>query len=271
MARRCPRGAELRKHAMPKETFFNLPEAKRDAITAIAIEEFAEHAYSDVSISRIVARAGIAKGSFYQYFEDKEDLYAYLLDLIVERKRALFSLDHPDPQHVGVFNYLRWIAANGVRFEQAYPQLSRLAYRSFSSNNMPQAFQARARRETIAFYRRLVALGQAQGDINPAVDADLAAAIFDLVLASLNQIVAGYILDHHAHTAGDRLLFDQPEILRIYNQAIDILEHGLRAPETRDTSLPSPVPAQAAAPAQPAQAHTFIGMASDASNTEERP
>lgn len=223
---------------MPKETFFNLPEAKRDAITEIAIAEFSEHAYGDVSISRIVARAGIAKGSFYQYFDDKEDLFNYLLQLIVERKRAMFSLDHPDPQHEGVFNYLRWIAANGVRFELAYPQLSRLAYRAFSGNTMPHAFQVRTRSETLDFYRRLVALGQAQGDISPAVNADLAASIFDLVMSSLSQIVMGFIVDYDAGAPNERPLFDQPEIIQLYNQAIDILEHGLR-------NVPITPPAQA--------------------------
>lgn len=214
---------------MPKETFFNLPDAKREAITEIAIEEFAEHAYGDVSISRIVARAGIAKGSFYQYFDDKDDLYSYLLQMITEKKRAMFSLDHPDPQHVGVFNYLRWVAANGARFEQAYPQLSRLAYRAFSGSTLPQAFQARVREETVVFFRQMVALGQAQGDISRDINADLAASIFDLVISSLNQVLGRYIIAYDASAPNERPLFDQPEVLRLYNQAVDILEHGLRA------------------------------------------
>ena len=60
---------------MPYETFFNLPEEKRQTIFDILLEEFAENDYNSVSISRIVNRAGIAKGSFYQYFEDKKDLF----------------------------------------------------------------------------------------------------------------------------------------------------------------------------------------------------
>ena len=44
---------------MPKETFFNLPEDKRQAILDLAIEEFAAHDYKNASISRIVERAGI--------------------------------------------------------------------------------------------------------------------------------------------------------------------------------------------------------------------
>jgi AcrR family transcriptional regulator len=42
---------------MPKEIFFNLPEEKRERITALAIEEFAENDYDLASISRIVSRA----------------------------------------------------------------------------------------------------------------------------------------------------------------------------------------------------------------------
>ena len=75
----------------------------------VIMDEFAENDYANVSISRIVTNAGIAKGSFYQYFEDKDDLYSYLFDLIIEAKAETFSLDQPDPQHIGIFAYMRWI------------------------------------------------------------------------------------------------------------------------------------------------------------------
>ena len=53
---------------MPKDTFFNLPEDKRALICKVALEEFGEYTFDQASINRIVAKAGIAKGSFYQYF-----------------------------------------------------------------------------------------------------------------------------------------------------------------------------------------------------------
>src|SRR5512136_1009829 len=93
---------------MPNQTFFNLPDEKREQITQVAIDEFADNDYDAVSISRIVARAGIAKGSFYQYFAGKEDLYAYLLELLVDAKMQFLSGYTPDPKHTGIFAYLRW-------------------------------------------------------------------------------------------------------------------------------------------------------------------
>lgn len=63
---------------MPKQTFFNLPKEKRDRIIAAAKEVFSKNSYEEASINQIVKLAQIPRGSFYQYFEDKDDLYGYL-------------------------------------------------------------------------------------------------------------------------------------------------------------------------------------------------
>ena len=64
---------------MPKETFFKLSEEKRRRILGAAGEEFTTVPYSEASINRIVKNAQIPRGSFYQYFEDKEDLFFYYM------------------------------------------------------------------------------------------------------------------------------------------------------------------------------------------------
>ncbi|HLR71545.1 MAG TPA: TetR/AcrR family transcriptional regulator, partial [Pseudogracilibacillus sp.] len=65
---------------MPKQTFFNLPEEKRDTLIHAAKNEFSRVSLYEASIANIVKEAEIPRGSFYQYFEDKDDLYFYLLD-----------------------------------------------------------------------------------------------------------------------------------------------------------------------------------------------
>ena len=59
---------------MPKETFVKLPEEKKDKIIKAAKKEFARVPFEQTSIKNIVEDADIARGSFYQYFESKEDL-----------------------------------------------------------------------------------------------------------------------------------------------------------------------------------------------------
>lgn len=65
---------------MCTETFLRLPEEKRSRFLEAAWEEFTRVKFSDASINQIVRRAGIPRGSFYQYFSDKEDLFFYLLE-----------------------------------------------------------------------------------------------------------------------------------------------------------------------------------------------
>ena len=69
---------------MPTETFFRLPEAKRETLLCCARQEFARVPYPDASINRIIHAAGIPRGSFYMYFADKADLFLHLMDQFVD-------------------------------------------------------------------------------------------------------------------------------------------------------------------------------------------
>jgi AcrR family transcriptional regulator len=212
---------------VPKETFFNLPSDKRERITQIAIDEFGKYEYADVSISRIVARAGIAKGSFYQYFEDKEDLYSYLLDLILQKKREMLSLDHPDPQHIGIFRYLRWMVEAGVQFELAYRDLWQVGYRAMNRNAYPEPFYTRARQEAHLFYKRLVALGKEQGDLRAEIDEDLAAFFFVTIFLGLGQYLAPHLAAHEANGHEKVTFFERPDVVSIFEQTVLVLEQGM--------------------------------------------
>lgn len=64
---------------MPKETFLKLSKEKQQKIIKSAKKEFARAPIENVSIKNIVEEADIARGSFYQYFESKEDLLIYIL------------------------------------------------------------------------------------------------------------------------------------------------------------------------------------------------
>lgn len=74
---------------MPKGTFFNLSPAKRERLLQAAVNEFARKPCGEVSINRIIREAEIPRGSFYQYFYGKTDLFQYVLRLYSEQMEAL--------------------------------------------------------------------------------------------------------------------------------------------------------------------------------------
>lgn len=74
---------------MPTNTFNNLGAEKQRRIFTAAVQEFAAKRFSEASINQIIKDAEISRGSFYQYFEDKEDLYLFVLAEIGKEKMAV--------------------------------------------------------------------------------------------------------------------------------------------------------------------------------------
>ena len=73
---------------MPTVTWERLPAARRQAVLDAAEAEFAARGFSGGSLNVIARNAGVAKGSLFQYFTDKVDLYVHLSELASRRIRA---------------------------------------------------------------------------------------------------------------------------------------------------------------------------------------
>jgi AcrR family transcriptional regulator len=65
---------------MPKETSFNLDQDKKQKIIEAAMNEFTDNELHKARVSNIIKEANIPRGSFYQYFEDIDDLYYHIID-----------------------------------------------------------------------------------------------------------------------------------------------------------------------------------------------
>ncbi|MGX7420647.1 TetR/AcrR family transcriptional regulator [Carnobacterium gallinarum] len=76
---------------MPTQTFFNLPEDKQQRLLDAASAEFSRVPFNSASINNIIKLAEISRGSFYQYFEDKEDLYYYFFNSLKKDSRKLLE------------------------------------------------------------------------------------------------------------------------------------------------------------------------------------
>lgn len=73
---------------MPTVTWARVDPARRAAIIEAAEDEFGAHGFSRGSLNVIARRAGVAKGSLFQYFADKRDLYAFITDIASQRVRG---------------------------------------------------------------------------------------------------------------------------------------------------------------------------------------
>jgi AcrR family transcriptional regulator len=203
---------------MPKDTFFNLPDDKRELICKVAIAEFAEYPFDQASVNRIVANAGIAKGSFYQYFEDKADLFLYLARLAGEAKAQYISPVMRNPEEHDFFTLLRELYVSGIQFAAEHPEYAEInknllenkaspLYRELMAENLPSAYE---------FFERMLENAVAKGEVRADIDTKMLA----YMLVPMNAHVVEYYVEH---IAGE---YDE-WMLETLDQFVDLLRNGI--------------------------------------------
>lgn len=75
---------------MAKETFHNLSSEKREKILDVLKTVFREKPFHEVTVKEIVEESGIARGSFYQYFDDLQEAYFVILNSELGDIHSLF-------------------------------------------------------------------------------------------------------------------------------------------------------------------------------------
>ena len=66
----------------------------RDKLLRVARDVFEDDGFDGASVSRIVDEASVSRGTFYLYFESKEDIFRTLAeDLLEPGRRAATSVD----------------------------------------------------------------------------------------------------------------------------------------------------------------------------------
>src|SRR5262252_1714617 len=71
-------------------------EARRQAILAAALEEFCARGFAATRIDDVAARAGVAKGTIYLYFDDKQALFREIVGTMLVPLIAV--LEAPPPE-----------------------------------------------------------------------------------------------------------------------------------------------------------------------------
>lgn len=119
---------------MPKETFNNLASEKKQAFIKAFLEEFATKNYDKASISVVVKKLKIAKGSVYQYFDNKLDLYLFLKSHCEGIKMA-YVMELKRAEYVDFWSYYRAMYESGVLFDLEHPLESKFLYRIGEKEN----------------------------------------------------------------------------------------------------------------------------------------
>lgn len=103
-------------------------EQRRAQILEVAKTVFAEKGYHDARIDDIVARARVARGTFYLYFGDKRTIFEHIVDGFVERiTHTIYKINPEDPAHTPIAQ-LSDNVRNVMRLFSSDPDMAKILF-----------------------------------------------------------------------------------------------------------------------------------------------
>ncbi|HKL42578.1 MAG TPA: TetR/AcrR family transcriptional regulator [Clostridia bacterium] len=209
---------------MPKDTFYNLPDEKKDRIEKVAIDEFSSKGYDQATISAIVKKARIAKGSFYQYFDNKEDLFKHIMDLIGREKIEFMSPILKNPEKHDFLTLIKEVYLSAVKFGANRPKLLFIASELNNNKSHPayKDFVEEGKKKAIEIYSNLIELAINRGELREDIDVHFLAFTISSMGYNLNEYYFDFInkenLDYEDYSQ---------KIIDLVDKQIDILEKGI--------------------------------------------
>jgi AcrR family transcriptional regulator len=214
-----------------KQGFLNLSQEEQVRVLEAALDEFAERDFESASLNRIIQNAGISKGSMYHYFQNKEDLYMYMLDKVMEEKKhfllgALQSLGRP-VQELNFFDSLAFQLEVSLQFAGKNPRYHMINthLQNMLETGLKKRIFGRLGAEFDSYIAAMVDSAIATGQFQNNLDRDFTMRILRFFLLKFTDLYPDYreILQH-----GDEVMASEMK------KVVEFLKHGLCRPSRKD-------------------------------------
>jgi TetR/AcrR family fatty acid metabolism transcriptional regulator len=203
-----PIGGNKRAHSMSKKVI------RRESIIQAAIEVFSKKDFKTASISEIAQKAGVADGTIYQYFRNKEDLF---FSIPIEKTNEFRSQLGLHLEGItGAFNKIRKFVWYFLHFFKTNPGYGRILMLEM---RVSKGF---VKTETYGFLKQSVSQvmdilleGQNEGVIRQDTDIYI---LRHLILGTLEHMVTRWLLKDERY-----------DLLEHHQEVSRIVIDGLRA------------------------------------------
>lgn len=136
---------------MMNEKFLRLPKEKQENILQAAISEFACEGYDRASTDNIVLRAGISKGSLFNYFTNKQGLYEDIVSYIIAKAQKEVIEEIVKISGEDFYSRLKKVLVIKHRYMTKYPLEVRILSNYISMNSKTNNDKVRHYRQVEAY------------------------------------------------------------------------------------------------------------------------
>ena len=211
-------------------TFTNLPPDRQEAVVMASAEEFALKDYESASLSEIIKRIGIAKGSFYRYFDSKLSLYRYVLNyalqLRLQHEGQILNAPIDDFFEALVQNFQAKLA-----FDLKYPLFAALSYKVLQEQHEEvRPTQQELKRQIFDVLKGMLKEQQGRGLVRNDLDLDLMAhSIFHLQAGMYDYLADRFQIDIRANIRAHKpiVALTDEEVLGVAREMAALLKNGI--------------------------------------------
>jgi AcrR family transcriptional regulator len=211
---------------MPKDTFLNLPLEKQEKVMRAAISEFLKHGFEKGNVADIARNAEVAKGSIYQYFENKKELFLYAvrwsIELFANKYGKYINLENKDAD---IFDFFyknakdMWLQMKDEREVVIFIQDVFLGkYKSLTDESM--AYMIKVSDE---YLLNLIKNGKNNGSIRKDIDDKILSLFITGVSFKIKEYMMNKARDLGEDIVDEDFEVNEKEILAM----IELLKNGL--------------------------------------------
>ena len=210
---------------MAYSTFKNLDKRKKNKIFRAALREFSEKGYAGASINRIVADLGIAKGSIFQYFGDKEGLFNFVFVKSIDIVKDHLKSVRDNTKDYDFYSRIETLLTSGISFLRKNPRIYALYTKILYEGNLKfcSALLKAVRQESFEFLSEMIRLGIERGEVRS--DMDLSCATFYLD-SLLDRFLQAFMLEHFGAQPGIYKANDT-QVSRWARELVGLLKEGM--------------------------------------------
>lgn len=211
---------------MARPRFSNLDPDTRRRILETAAVEFAKRGFEGVSLNQLIDQLGMSKGSFYYYFDDKEDLFTTVVDfawkVVVPAEGLDLASFEADTFWPGLQSLMREARAR-VRENPWLVGFTRLMYDPPESLGVREVLFQKFD-EARQWQAGLIRHGQQLGTVR----SDLPAELLQVMLIGADEAADRWLVQNWDH-------LDEGELERLFEEVFAIFRRLLEAPPAGTT------------------------------------
>jgi AcrR family transcriptional regulator len=217
---------DLEQQGKITRTFRRLDPGRQHQILDAILIEAAEKGPAALNIKAVAERGGVAVGSLYQYFPDRDGMLDFAIDLCVRYLSEMFALSRPYLLTMPLAEALKSYLSFGLEWGQTETGLVRFFGRAAYQGD-PDLAERLVRPIAIVMrdlLRDLLVQAAARGEIHPDVDLEAAARLVNVLVIAVGDSQFLPYLNTYFQVSGDSM---PPE--RVLDAVLPLILRGIGA------------------------------------------